>query len=129
MTTISSVRFKADTSQQFMLFPGNLSDKIADNHPVRLTNRIVNGLDIDDILSTYKSGRTSLYHSLATIKTLVYSHFNNTYSNRKIEHQFQENIHYMRFRARQRPISDQSTTFATKNCKVNSCSCIPGWFS
>lgn len=95
MTTRSNVRFKTVTSQQCVLFPGNLSDKIAANHPVRLVNQVVDQLNIDDILSTYKGGGTSSYHPRVMIKILFYSYLNNVYSCRKIERQLQENIHYM----------------------------------
>lgn len=95
MTTRSNVRFKSVTSQQSVLFPSNLSDKIAANHPVRLVNQIVDRLDIDDILSTYQGGGTSSYHPRVMIKILFYSYLNNIYSCRKIERQLQENIHYM----------------------------------
>lgn len=95
MTTKSNVRFKSVTSQQSVLFPSNLSDKIAVNHPVRLVNQIVDQLDIDDILSTYKGGGASSYHPRVMIKILFYSYLNNVYSCRKIERQLQENIYYM----------------------------------
>ena len=95
MTTRSNIRFKSVTSQQSVLFPSNLSDKIAVNHPVRIVNEIVDHLNIDDILSTYKGGGTSSYHPRVMIKILFYSYFNNIYSCRKIESQLKENIHYM----------------------------------
>lgn len=95
MTTRSNVRFKSVTSQQSVLFPSNLSDKIAANHPVRLVNQIVDQLNIDDILSSYKGGGTSSYHPRVMIKILFYSYLNNIYSCRKIECQLHENIHYM----------------------------------
>jgi transposase len=78
-----------------VLFPSNLSDKIAANHPVRLVNQIVDSLDIDDILSSYKGGGTSSYHPRVMIKILFYSYLNNIYSCRRIERQLRENIHYM----------------------------------
>lgn len=95
MTIRSNVRFKSVTSQQSMLFPSNLSDKIAVNHPVRLVNQIVDRLNIDDILSTYKGGGTSSYHPRVMIKILFYSYLNNVYTCRKIARQLEENIHYM----------------------------------
>lgn len=95
MTTRSNIRFKTITSQQSVLFPSNLSDKIATNHPVRIVNKVVDSLNIDDILSTYKGGGTSSYHPRVMIKILFYSYLNNTYSCRKIARQLEENIHCM----------------------------------
>lgn len=95
MTNRSNVRFKSVTSQYSVLFPSNLSDKIAVDHPVRLVNQVVDQLNIDDILSSYKGGGTSSYHPRVMIKILFYSYLNNIYSCRKIECQLHENIHYM----------------------------------
>lgn len=95
MTTRSKIRFKEITSQQSVLFPGNISDKIAANHPVRVVNQIVDQLNIEDILSTYKGGGTSCYHPRVMIKILFYSYLNNIYSCRKIARQLEENIYYM----------------------------------
>lgn len=77
------------------MFPGNLSDKIGTNHPVCVVNQIVDRLNIDDILSTYKGGGTSSYHPRVMIKILFYSYFNNIYSCRDIEKQLHQNIYYM----------------------------------
>ncbi len=77
------------------MFPSNLGDKIGANHPVRVVNQIVDRLNIDNILSTYKGGGTSSYHPRVMIKILFYSYFNNIYSCREIEKQLHQNIHYM----------------------------------
>ena len=95
MTTRSKVRFKPVTSQQSVLFPSNLSDKIRANHPVRIVNHVVDNLNIDDVLSSYKGGGTSSYHPRVMIKILFYGYLNNIYSCRKIACQLEENIHYM----------------------------------
>jgi len=95
MTTRSKIRFKAVTSEQSVIFPINLGDKISANHPVRVVNQIVDKLNIDDILSLYKGGGTSSYHPRVMIKILFYSYLNNVYSCRKIATQLEENIYYM----------------------------------
>ena len=95
MTTRSNIRFKEVTSAQSVLFPVNIGDKIAANHPVRVVNQIVDRLNIDDIFSSYKGGGTSSYHPRVMIKILFYSYLNNTYSCRKIAKQLEENIYYM----------------------------------
>lgn len=95
MTTRSKVRFKEITSQQSVLFPSNISERIEANHPVRVVNQIVDELNIGDILSTYKGGGTSSYHPRVMLKILFYSYVNNIYSCRKIAQQLKENIYYM----------------------------------
>lgn len=95
MTTKTKIRFKEITSGQSVLFPSNICDKIAANHPVRVVNQIVDRLNIDDILSTYKGGGTSSFHPRVMLKILFYSYLNNIYSCRKIAKQLEENIYYM----------------------------------
>jgi transposase len=95
MTTRSKIRFKSVTSDQAVLFPSNIGDKIGINHPVRLVSQIVDRLSIDDILSGYKGGGTSSFHPRVMLKILFYSYFNNVYSCRKIEQLLHENIYFM----------------------------------
>ncbi len=95
MKTRSNVHFKALTSQQAVLFPSNLSDRIPENHPVRIVNQVVDSLNIEDILSGYKGGGTSSFHPRMLIKVLFYSYFCNLYSCRKMAQALHENIHFM----------------------------------
>ena len=117
MTKRSNIRFKEVTSEQLVLFPSNISDKIRINHPVRIVNEIVNQLNIDDILSTYKGGGTSSYHPRVMIKILFYSYLNNIYSSRKIERQLEENIHYMWLSGNSTPNFRTINDFRSKRLK------------
>lgn len=92
---MAKIAFKPVTSQQAVLFPQNIGEKIPENHPVRLVNQVVDALKIDDILGTYKGGGTSSYHPRVMIKILFYSYLNNIYSCRKIERALHENIYFM----------------------------------
>lgn len=87
--------FKELTSNQNVLFPVSLSEKIFSNHPVRIVNHVVDALNIDLLLSKYKGGGTSSYHPRMMLKVLFYAYLNNIYSCRKIEKALQENIHFM----------------------------------
>ena len=89
------VQFKALPSNSPSLFPENIFDKIPSNHPVRLVNQVVDRLDIEDIITTYKGGGTTSYHPRMLIKVLFYAYLTNIYSCRKIEKALQENIHFM----------------------------------
>lgn len=89
------VQFKALPSKSPTLFPENIFDKISANHPVRLVNEVVEGLDITRIISQYKGGGTTSYHPRMLLKVLFYSYLNNIYSCRKIEKALQENIYFM----------------------------------
>jgi len=92
---MSKVIFKNQTGNSPELFPINIFDKIAENHPVRLVDMVVNSLDISDVLKKYKGGGTSAYHPRMMIKVLFYSYLSNTYSCRKIAKALTENIHFM----------------------------------
>lgn len=117
MTTLSKVRFKEITSQQTVLFPSNISDKIAANHPVRIVSHIVDQLNINDILSDYKGGGTSSYHPRMMIKVLFYGYFCNIYSCRKIERLLHENIYFMWLSGNSTPNFRTINNFRSKRLK------------
>lgn len=91
---MKKVVFKHDNQNQSALFPVSYESFIPEGHPVRVVNKIIDRLDISDILSTYKGGGTSSYHPRVLLKILIYSYLNNIYSSRKIEKANRENICY-----------------------------------
>lgn len=100
-----------------VLFPANLGDKIAFDHPVRLVNQIVDTLNIEEILSTYKGGGTSSFHPRMLIKVLFYSYFCNIYSCRKIAKALEENIHFMWLSGNSTPDFRTINDFRSKRLK------------
>jgi len=90
-----SVVFKSNLQHQGMLLPPDLSDLIAQNHPVRVVNEVLEKIDITPLLRQYKPGGTSSYHPRMLLKVVVYGYINNVYSSRKIEEAVTQNIHYM----------------------------------
>lgn len=92
---MAKVIFKELSNNQVVLFPGNISDRIAENHPVRLVNQVVDQLDLTSIIEQYKGGGTSSFHPRMMVKVLFYSYLSNIYSCRKIEKALKENIHFM----------------------------------
>jgi len=118
MTTRSNIRFKSVTSDQAVLFPSNIGDKIGINHPVRLVSQIVDRLSIDDILSGYKGGGTSSFHPRVMLKILFYSYFSNVYSCRKIEQLMHENIYFMWLSGNNTPNFRTINDFRGKRLKV-----------
>ena len=89
------VQFKALPANSPILFPENIFDRIAANHPVRLVNEVVEQLDMGSIIAQYKGGGTTSYHPRMLLKVLFYAYLNNIYSCRRIEKALQENIHFM----------------------------------
>jgi len=87
--------FKAYQQNQIYLFPPNLEDLIAANHPVRVVSEVIDSIDMDIIIKKYKGGGTTSYHPRMLLKVLVYGYLNNVYSSRRIEASIKENIHFM----------------------------------
>jgi transposase len=95
--------FKAYPQNQVFLFPPSVDSMIADNHPVRVVNEIIERLDIDIILRKYKGGGTTSYHPRMLLKVLVYAYLNNVYSSRRIAACVKENIYFMWLAGLQQP--------------------------
>lgn len=93
--TMAKLVFKNQNGKSPELFPVNIFDRIADNHPVRLVDSVVDSLDISEVIKMYKGGGTSAYHPRMMIKVLFYSYLSNVYSCRKIAKALTENIHFM----------------------------------
>ena len=93
--TRSKITYKQLENNQVVLFPSNLSERIPEDHPVRIVNQVVDSLDISYILSQYKGGGTSIFHPRMMLKVLFYGYFCNLYSCRKIEQALHENIYFM----------------------------------
>lgn len=92
---MARIVFKELLGDQISLFPENILDRIAPNHPVRLVNEVVDNLDISSIIENYKGGGASSFHPRMMIKVLFYSYLCNVYSCRKIEKALLENIHFI----------------------------------
>jgi len=77
------------------LLPPCLDELIAQNHPVRIVNKVLDQIDVQPLISKYKAGGTSSFHPRMLLKVLVFAYINNIYSSRKIEEALQQNIHFM----------------------------------
>lgn len=89
------VIFKTYTPNQILLLPPSLDEKIPENHPVRVVNRVIDQISISALEKKYEGGGTSSYHPKMLLKVMVYSYLTNVYSSRKIEEALQQNIHFM----------------------------------
>lgn len=92
---MAKIIFKELSSNQCVLFPTNLLERIPQNHPVLIVNQVVDQLNIDCLLSKYKGGGTSAYHPRMLLKVLFYAYLCNIYSCRKIAKALHENIYFM----------------------------------
>lgn len=87
--------FKPDLQNQGLLFPPHLADMVPPHHKSRLISQIIDGMNIDSILSTYLGGGSSAYSPRMLLKVLVYAYSDRVYSSRSIEKACYENVCYM----------------------------------
>lgn len=103
MSRSRKVVFKEYAPGQVMLLPPSLEELIDKTHAVRVVDRVIDQIDLDPLVETYKGGGTSSYHPRMLLKVLVYAYLNNTYSSRRIEAAVKENIHFMWLAGMKRP--------------------------
>ena len=92
---MAKIAFKNDNQKQFLLLPPSLEELIPATHSVRVVNAVIDTLNVDSILGSYRGGGNSCFHPRQMLKILVYAYLNNIYSSRRIEQCLMENIHYM----------------------------------
>lgn len=87
--------FKPYNQHQIMMLPPTLEELIPKDHPVRVVNDVIESINIEPLISVYKSTGCSSYHPLMLLKVLVYGYVSNVYSSRKLEAACKENINFM----------------------------------
>lgn len=87
--------FKAYNQQQILAIPPTLEELIAENHPVRIVNEVINKLNIEPLLKAYHIKGSSSYHPQLLLKVLVYGYLTNIYSSRKLAGACKESIYFM----------------------------------
>ena len=111
------VVFKRYVQNQPMLIPPSYEDLVAENHPVRVVNEVIERIDIGALERSYKGGGTSSYHPRMLLKVLVYAYLRNIYSSRKIEQACGENVHFMWLAGGAKPDHNTINDFRGKRLK------------
>jgi transposase len=111
------VVFKPDQQNQPNLFPFTFDEYVAKDHPVRVINKIINEIDLSDILDTYKGGGASSFHPRIMLKIIIYAYLNNTYSSRKIEKLNQENVQFLWLNGQNFPDHNTINNFRSSRLK------------
>lgn len=109
--------FKPYQQNQYMALPPSLDELIADNHPVRIVNHVIDEIDIDGLVKKYKGGGCSSYHPRMLLKVLIYGYLNNIYSSRKLERAVREDINFMWLAAMARPEHNTINRFRSDRLK------------
>ena len=99
----TNVVFKACHQNQIELLPPSLDELIPENHQVRLINHVIERMNIDKILSSYKGGGTSSYHPRMMLKVLIYAYTQKLYTSRQIAKALREQVPFMWLSGGNRP--------------------------
>jgi transposase len=116
-TFMTKVQFKSYNQGQTVLFPSCLDERIPEASPVRLINRIVDGLDLTQLIATYESGGTTPYNPRMLLKVVFHVCMNNIYSCRKIVSAMERDIHYMWLSGSQYPSFSTINRFRSEHIK------------
>lgn len=112
-----NIAFKTYSQAQAMLLPPDLNELIDEHHPVRVINNVIDCLDIDKIIKTYKGGGTSSHHPRMLLKVLVYAYICNEYSSRRIEQLLKRDIQFMWLAAMITPDHNTINRFRSERLK------------
>jgi len=99
----SKVAFKQYSQDQQFLLPKNINDFVGPGHIARLVSEIVDSMDIDFILETYKGGGTSSYNPRMMLKSWLLGFINRVYSCRLIAKNLRENLAFIWISGNQTP--------------------------
>jgi transposase len=113
----TKVVFKDYTPNQGQLLPPSLEELITNNHPVRVVNTVIDGLDLSGLIKTYKGGGTSSHHPRMLLKVLVYGYLSNIFSSRRLEEACGQNVHFMWLAAMSRPDHNTINRFRSERLK------------
>ena len=67
---MAKVVYKSYNRNEGSLFPAYLSDMVPAEHPARVVDAVVDGLDLTELERTYKGGGTSSYSPRAMLKVI-----------------------------------------------------------
>jgi transposase len=95
--------FRQNNQGQISLFPARSDENTAGNDPVRLINRIVDAMEIKELLSEYRGGGTSACHPRMMLKVLLFACCQKICSGRKISQALRRDTAFMWLSGNQTP--------------------------
>ncbi len=99
----SKPRFMEYNQHQIMLLPPSIEEMLPEKHIVRTVNKVIEEMNIEALISTYKGGGRSSYSPLMLLKVMVYAYVMKIYSSRRIAKALREDINFMWLSGMQRP--------------------------
>src|SRR5699024_9378944 len=92
---MASPVFKPYNPNQATFLPPSLDELIGESHQVRFICAVIDQMNIDEIMATYKGGGTSSYHPRMMLKILIYGYSQRVYSCRLLAKAARETIPHM----------------------------------
>ncbi len=102
---------------QSLLFPPNIRQLIADDHPAVIINDIVNTMDLRSFYSKISTEGPPSYHPAMMLKVLIYAYANGIFSSRKIQKAVQESVPFIFLAAWQKPDFRTISDFRKNNLR------------
>jgi transposase len=96
-------KFKAYDQDQGFLLPPYLDDLIPEKHLVRVINRVMNSIRVEDLYNQFSDLGCSAYHPLAMLKSIVYGYCQKIYSTRRIAQAMRQDVTFMWLSGMQTP--------------------------
>jgi transposase len=81
--------------QQRLLFPSNIYDVLADDHPCRVYHDLFQQLDTTEIEKQYSLLGQHAYHPKQIVSILIYAYSRSVFSSRQIQQRCQEDLSFM----------------------------------
>lgn len=97
------VVFKQYNQNQEFLLPKNINDFIGPGHIARLVSTIIDNMNIQFIVDTYKGGGTSSYDPMMMLKSWILAFINRVYSCRLVAKNLRENLAFIWISGNQTP--------------------------
>ena len=107
-TIISPVKkkkivFKSYSQNQDFLLPKSLNEFVEPGHIARLISEIIEEMNIDNIIETYKGGGTSAFNPRMLLKDWILGFVNKIYSCRMLAKELRENLTFIWISGNQKP--------------------------
>jgi len=95
--------FKSYSQNQDFLLPKSLHEFVEPGHIARLISDIIDKMDIDHIIKTYRGGGTSAFNPRMLLKDWILGFVNKIYSCRMLAKELRENLTFIWISGNQRP--------------------------
>lgn len=97
------VVFKSYCQNQQFLLPKNIDDFVTKGHIARLVSRIIDSMEVQHVIDTYKGGGTSSYNPRMLLKSWILGFVYRIYSCRLLAKSMRENLPFIWIAGNQQP--------------------------